>query len=539
MKSQISSNQLIIGTAVFLVVFANLAFFRNVLNTFADTPWHYAHALSLGLLQLCVLLLLFALTCFGRSTRFVLAFALLVASITAYFMDSYNIIVDRDMIVNALLTDPAESMDLLSAKLFLYLTLLGIVPSVFVFKADIRPQSALGTVKSRSILAVVALVSAVALVLLSSGFYASFFREHKSLRYYANPTTPIYSAIRYASDQWASAATELQIIGQDARRHPADNDRELGIMVIGETARADRFSLNGYERNTNPRLAAENVVSLKHVSACGTSTAISVPCMFAIFDQRDFSLKKASASENVLDVLAKSGVHVLWRDNNSSSKGVADRVPYENYRSPEVNTVCDVECRDEGMLVGLQDYIDRRDKGDILIVLHQMGSHGPAYYKRYPPEYRVFQPTCESNQLDTCSQAEISNTFDNTILYTDHFLASVIRLLKDNDGQFETAMLYISDHGESLGESGLYLHGLPNFIAPDEQTRVPLIVWLGAQFDATEQEALRMLENTPVSHDNLFHTALGIFEIESATYEADKDLLSMSRKLSNLPPENH
>jgi lipid A ethanolaminephosphotransferase len=133
----------------------------------------------------------------------------------------------------------------------------------------------------------------------------------------------------------------------------------------------------------------------------------------------------------------------------------------------------------------------------------------------------------------------ISNTFDNTILYTDHFLASVIRLLKDNDAQFETAMLYISDHGESLGESGLYLHGLPNFIAPNEQTRVPLIVWLGAQFDATEQEALRRLENTPVSHDNLFHTALGIFEIESATYDADKDLLSMSRKLSDLPAEYH
>lgn len=537
MKIRISSNQLIFGTALFIVAFANLAFFRNVLNTFDDTPWHYAHTLSLGLLQLCVLLLLFALTCFGRSTRFVLSFALLVASITAYFMDSYNIIVDRDMIVNAMLTDPAESLDLLSTKLFLYLILLGIVPSVFVFKARIRPETALGKVKSRSILAGISLASAVALILLSSGFYASFFREHKSLRYYTNPTTPIYSAIRYASDQWESAPTELQIIGEDAHRHPADTDRELVIMVVGETARADRFSLNGYQRSTNPKLATQDVVSFKQVSACGTSTAISVPCMFSIDNQDEFSLKKASSIENVLDVLAKSGVQVLWRDNNSSSKGVADRVPYEDYRSPEVNTVCDVECRDEGMLVGLQDYIDRHDSGDILIVLHQMGSHGPAYYKRYPPNYRVFQPTCESNQLDTCSQAEISNTFDNTILYTDDFLAKVIGLLKNNDELFETAMLYVSDHGESLGESGLYLHGLPNFIAPKAQTQVPMIVWLGAQFDGTEREALRKLENTPVSHDNLFHTALGIFETESGIYDADQDLLSMSRTLSNIPAE--
>jgi lipid A ethanolaminephosphotransferase len=227
----------------------------------------------------------------------------------------------------------------------------------------------------------------------------------------------------------------------------------------------------------------------------------------------------------VLDVLKHAGANILWRDNNSDSKGVAVRVEYEDYKTSAKNTICeDGECRDEGMLVGLQEYINTHPKGDIVIVLHQMGNHGPAYYKRYPKAFEKYTPVCKTNQLEQCSQAEITNAYDNAILYTDYFLSKTIGLLKDNDKQFATAMFYLSDHGESLGEKGLYLHGFPYAIAPDAQKHVPAVMWFGKQFKINKQ-ALKQRASQPYTHDYLFHTMLGFIEVNSSAYHSKLDIL--------------
>ncbi len=515
-----------------MTLFANLAFFRNLVQTFSGQSWAYAHALSLALVELSVLVILLSLICFRRTVRPVLIFMFTLSAATAYFMDTYNVVIDHDMIANVVATNTAESGDLVTPRLLLYLLLLGALPSAVVFGLRIKPETTAAALRSRAVLVGGALLLGATLIFLSSGFYASFFREHKLLRYFTNPIAPIHAVYRYGANRLAGKQATLQKIGEDARIAPADIERELVIMVVGETARADRFSLNGYTRNTNPQLAGEDVVSFRHMSACGTSTAVSVPCMFAVYGRDDFSSEKADSTENLLDVLKRAGVHILWRDNNSSSKGVADRVRTEDYRSTRTNPVCDLECRDEGMLVGLQEFIDRQATGDILIVLHQMGSHGPAYFKRYPAAYRVFKPTCETSQLDSCSEAEIGNAYDNTILYTDHFLAKVIALLRDNDDRFETAMLYASDHGESLGESGIYLHGLPYFIAPDTQTHVPAILWFGRNYDGANLAAMRQLRDVHFSHDHLFHTLLGMFEIESGIYDPERDLVNLVAKIA-------
>jgi lipid A ethanolaminephosphotransferase len=352
-----------------------------------------------------------------------------------------------------------------------------------------------------------------------------------------NPLAPAYAVYKAGKSLLAVDDAPLEVIGTDARTPEVDIDRELVIMVVGETARADRFSLNGYERQTNPQLEHEPVVSFSQVDSCGTSTEVSVPCMFSVYGRLAFDGHDGHPTENVLDVLGHAGVNLLWRDNNSNSKGVADRIRNEDYRAPGTNPDCDDECRDDGMLVGLQDYVDSQETGDILIILHQMGSHGPAYYKRYPPEFRKFVPDCESNQLQDCSRAEIDNAYDNTILYTDHFLALVIDFLRSNDARFETAMLYASDHGESLGESGVYLHGMPYWVAPDAQTHVPVILWFGKNYDDVDLEALRQMKNESLSHDNIFHTLLGIFEISSGVYDGHKDLLQKSRDLAGATSE--
>jgi lipid A ethanolaminephosphotransferase len=313
-------------------------------------------------------------------------------------------------------------------------------------------------------------------------------------------------------------------IGKDAKIPAEDLDRELTILVIGEAARADRFSLNGYPRETNPLLQKEEIFSFRNVSSCATSTETSVPCMFSIYNRRSYSDRKGKSTENLLDVLKHAGVNILWRDNNSHSKGVALRIPYEDYKKPDKNSVCDEECRDEGMLVGLQAYIDGQANGDILIILHQMGNHGPAYYKRYPKSFEKFKPVCETKQLNECSNEEINNAYDNAIAYTDYFLWKAIQLLKQNSAKFETALIYFSDHGESLGEKGLYLHGIPYIMAPDEQKRIATIFWLGESFKAPKK-ILKNKISREYSHENLFHTALGLFEINTYLYDKKKDII--------------
>jgi lipid A ethanolaminephosphotransferase len=247
--------------------------------------------------------------------------------------------------------------------------------------------------------------------------------------------------------------------------------------------------------------------------------------MFSMYDRSDYDDEKGVTKENLLDVLTHAGIHVLWRDNNSDSKGVALRVQYEDYKSPTTNPDCDdVECRDDGMLSGLQDYINAQ-QGDILIVLHQMGNHGPAYYKRYPKSFEKFTPACETNQLEECSEDEINNAYDNAILYTDYFLNKVISLLKQNSKDFETALVYMSDHGESLGESGVYLHGLPYFMAPDAQTNVASIIWFGDNYDELDVDSIRRKSDREYSHDNLFHTILGLMEVRTKLYKRDMDII--------------
>jgi lipid A ethanolaminephosphotransferase len=524
-RYQWRSNQVLLAAALYMTAFANLAFFRNLNATFAEAPWAPLHLLSLAIVLMCATVLLLALVTWRPVMKPVLALLFMVSATAAYFMDTYNVIIDSDMLVNVMATDAAESGDLMTPRFFAYVTLLGLLPSLALWRMRIQRPRLRQALTARLLLAGGAFVTLLALVLISSAFYAAFVREHKELRYYANPLTPVYSAYKYLKTRPARSEGQFAEIGTDAEIPATDTTRELVILVLGETARADRFSLNGYPRETNPRLAQLDVISFTDVTACGTATEISVPCMFAERDREDFETTEARSSENALDVLTHAGVNVLWRDNNSGSKGVADRIRTEDFREPETNPVCDGECRDEGMLSGLQAYIDGLPAGDILIVLHQMGSHGPAYFKRYPPRFRTFVPTCDTSQLDSCSEDEINNTYDDTILYTDHVLAEAIELLRRNDEAFETAMVYASDHGESLGESGLYLHGLPYWIAPDAQTRVPLIFWFGKRWHHVNIEAMRQMRDLPLSHDNIFHTLLGLFEIHSNVYDASADIL--------------
>ncbi|MDF1693506.1 MAG: phosphoethanolamine--lipid A transferase [Zhongshania sp.] len=510
---RLRSYHIMVVVAVFLSATANLSFFSAVLDLY---PWadNSGFIVSMVVLLVACLTLLMAVFSLVLPWRITVSFFLLVAAGTAYFSDQFGTVIDVDMIRNLAETDVAESSDLLSLNLILRVVLLGVLPVVLLWVYRSQQGSWGKRLISHGITALLALALMAACIFSFSSQYASFFREHKSVRYYISPAYPIYSAMQFAAS-FAPTADPIPFMSLEAVANileTEDAHAELVILVVGETARADHFSLNGYERETNPLLAKQqNLISFSNIHSCGTSTAISVPCMFSYSAHDNFNVNSARNTENGLDLLQKAGVNVLWRDNNSDSKGVADRVPFENFRSSERNPVCDEECRDIGMLDGLQTYIDNKS-GDILIVLHQMGSHGPAYYRRYPPAFEKFTPACQSAELSDCSQQEIINAYDNTILYTDYFLSQVIALLSANSPKYETAMFYVSDHGESLGEAGMYLHGMPYSFAPEAQTHVPVVAWIGPSSDIDYEQTLA-LKDQANSHDVVFDTLLEVFEV--------------------------
>ncbi|MGE4383552.1 MAG: phosphoethanolamine transferase [Arcobacter sp.] len=534
-----SQYKLIFLSTLFFTLFYNFSFFTNVVNTYSFQGFNKIYVLSTAILLISFLTLFFTILSSKYTTKPILLITTVISAFTAYFMDTYHVVIDSEMIRNSLQTNLAESSDLFSFKLVLYVFFLAILPSYFIYKIKIEYKPFRKELFSKLKTVVLSIIVILIILFSFNKFYTSFFREHKPLRFHVNPIYWIYSVGNYINKSLNSGPIVLKEIGTDAKVIPEktieeEEKKELIIMVVGEAARADRFSLNGYEKDTNPLLKQEEIINFPNMYSCGTATAQSVPCMFSIFDKADYDYKKGISTQNVLDVLKHTNnIDILWRDNNSDSKGVALRVDFEDYRTSQTNTKCDdVECRDEGMLLGLDEYIKNHKDKDILIVLHQMGNHGPAYYKRYPKEFEKFTPVCKTNQLEECTQEEVSNAYDNAILYTDYFLSKVINFLKPYSNTHETAMFYMSDHGESLGENGFYLHGMPYMIAPNEQKHIASLLWLGdGEMKADYNiEKLNTYKNKEFSQDNLFHTLLGLFEVETDVYKKDMDILNDSRK---------
>jgi len=521
----VNSFKIIIAVVLFLTVFDNATFFSHVTEVYPLSQKNLPFLISLVLAFAGLITVVLLPLCFQYTTKPVLVMMLIVSSLTSYFIDSYNTVMDTSMIRNVLNTNLDEALDLLNLKLVLYFLLLGVFPSLAVYRMRIHYHSLRRDIFTRITLLFIITFSILALIFSFGDYYSSFFREYKSLRFYANPGYYLYSIGKYVNDHLASSNHTLTPLGLDAEIPVSDPRRKLVIFVVGEAARYDRFSLNGYKRETNPLLKKARVISFTNFWSCGTSTAVSVPCMFSRYRHNQFTTEKGLSSENILDVLQHAGVNVLWLDNNSSAKGIADRVNYVSYRSPDVNRICDTECRDEGMLVNLQDYINKHKGGNIFIVLHQMGNHGPDYYKRYPANFEKYSPVCRSNLLEECSNKEINNAYDNTILYTDYFLSRVIELLTQNNRSFETAMFYVSDHGESLGEHGIYLHGLPYILAPETQLHIPAIMWVGKNFNGLNAVSLAKIHSKKYTHDNIFDTILGLLEIKSSVYNSTMDII--------------
>ena len=487
--------------------------------------------LSLGVAVFALNAFLLGLLSWGRVARPVLAVVLVVSALAHWYMTRYAVVFDAEMIRNVLHTDVAESRELISLRMVLHVLLLGVLPAALVLLARTRKHTfGRGLLVHGGFLAATLLLTVAAVLASSQGVF-SLMRAHKALRYQITPGNYLVGLVNVAKPSKKSGP--LRVVGADAVRPPAAKARapRLLVLVVGETVRAGNWGLNGYARRTTPELAARGVVNFTDVRACGTSTEVSLPCMFSVQGREHYDRDAIRGSESLLDVAARAGVGVLWRDNQSGCKGVCARVPSHTMGPQDAATLCAAgRCFDEILLAGLAEKIAAQP-GDALIVLHMLGNHGPNYFERYPPAFERWTPVCRTAELSRCTQAEVVNAYDNAVLYSDAVLGRLIDLLK-NQRSHDAAMLYVSDHGESLGEYGLFLHGAPYSIAPRQQLDVPMVLWLSPQFAADaglDETCLRAAARKPASHDNLFSTVLGVFDVRTKAYRRDRDLLAGCR----------
>lgn len=530
-RPQLGVEALAALVSLWWVLAANRALFAAALQgrlLAAPSTWAFGAALALLLFAVHWLALL--LLCNRWTVKPLAALLLLAAASGSWFVQNYGVRLDPAMLRNVLHTDAAEARELLTPALALHLLLYAGLPLALLWKLRISALPWRRALRRRALALAAAALAGAGLLLALFQPLSSLVRNDKSFRYLVTPANVLWSgALALARDGTAPAR---QPLARDARlAAPAGKRPRLLVLVVGETARAANWGLSGYARQTTPELARWPVLNFARVGSCGTDTETSLPCMFAPVGRRDYDEARIRGQQSLLHVAARAGVAVHWRDNQTGCKGVCEGLPADRVDARLAPGLCDEgRCLDEGLLADLDSRLTKAS-GTQLWVLHMLGNHGPAYHRRYPRAFARFQPECRDDDLRRCPPEAIANAYDNALLYTDHVLASAIRRLQAHADRVDSVLVYVSDHGESLGEHGLFLHGLPYAIAPAEQLRVPMLAWASAGFERAAgldagclRPALQRQAAGPVAHDHLFHTLLGLLDVRTALREPAWDL---------------
>lgn len=533
LRTPVATNLVI---ALWITLTCNQTFLSRLHEHTPFDGWRAHLFLAAAVLLLWAYVQLFLqLVTWGWLARPVLTLILLCSALTAYFVDTYGVGIDASQIQNMVQTDRHEVADLCSLDGLLNVLALCLPPLVWLWwRPTVRTGLLRGLLHKAMALGLgLAVAGGVALAFYAD--YASIFRNHRELRLFVNPHNYVNGLRGHFRSQHMEPLPLLPL-GRDAHRpaDPAGSKPRLLVLVVGETARAESFSLNGYAKDTNRELKPLPVLNFSQVSSCGTATAVSLPCLFSGFTRSDYDTDVSSHREGLLDILQRAGYQVTWLDNNSGCKGTCARVETLPLLASRKAAWCgeDDECLDDIVVDTLAEHLKRAPVQDRVVVIHQMGSHGPAYFKRYPPAYRRFTPTCDSNELQRCTPEQVRNSYDNTIAYTDHILARTIQVLQ-RESRYRSAFWYVSDHGESTGEKGLYLHGAPYLFAPSQQTHVPMLAWLSPGYRellGARADCLAARRQDTLSHDNVFHTVLGLLDVQTAERKSALDLSHCSAR---------
>jgi lipid A ethanolaminephosphotransferase len=528
--------------SLWLTAAGNLALWHKlaVLTELSD-PHGVLRLQFAGLLFLATLGF-FAVLAWPRFLKPAYGALVLVAASAQHFMLEYGIFIDASMVLNVMQTNASEARDLLSLHLLANVLLVAGLPLAWLVGVPVRTRGPWRNLGRNVLLLALSAAALVAGTVASYRELAPLSRNHKELRYLVNPLSSVVALGTAVFKPVFKKARPFVPISAGAALgagYAHQGKPPLFVLVVGETARADHFGLNGYARDTTPELAARDVLSWRGVHSCGTNTLASVPCMFSHLGKTGFE-KRDADYENLLDVLQAAGLAVLWVDNQAGCKGVCVRVPHAStsdaQSTPAGQQLCrDDECLDDMLLQGLDERVaqlpEAQRRNGVVLVMHQMGSHGPAYYRRSVPETKRFMPECTTHALADCRQDLLVNAYDNSIAHTDRFLARTIDWLKQHQKRNDVGMLYLSDHGESLGEYGLFLHGVPYAVAPEVQKHVPMVLWAGGMpaRNGLDMACLKSGRDAALSHDNLYHTVLGLMDVRTPTYQPALDAFARCR----------
>jgi lipid A ethanolaminephosphotransferase len=538
-----SPQQVVAWLAIYLAAAANWPLWSELARIGGAPTIYLPTITAMAVLLVCATVALLSFTAWPRGMKPLWLAVMLLAAFAQHYMLEYRVVMDPTMIANVLQTDPSEVRDLLGWRMAFHVLLVALLPALALWRLNVAPVRAVSGLWRNAALLLLSVAVALLAAVSMNRQLAPLMRNNVQLRYMMNPVASLYSAGSVLVKPMFKRSRKLVPItaGTTLGASYAGQARPpLFVLVVGETARADHFGLDGYARDTTPELAARGVLSWRDVHSCGTNTLASVPCMFSHLGKQGYE-SRTDDHENLVDVLQAAGLAVLWLDNQAGCKEVCARIPsasaYDGLTPAEKAALCDgEECLDDVMLKGLDARVaalpaERRARG-VVLVMHQMGSHGPAYYKRSAPDVKRFLPECRTNALAECGHAELLNVYDNSIAQTDRFLARTIDWLEGQSPRYDTALLYLSDHGESLGEYGLFLHGVPYSFAPEAQKHVPMVAWLGQGMSARRGLARACIEtglDAPLTHDNLFHTVLGLMDVGNPAYRRVLDALASCR----------
>ena len=433
--------------------------------------------------------------------KILLVLFFIINAVAVYFINTYSVIIDESMIGNVLNTNYSESSSFFSIKLVLYVVLLGILPSIFIIKAKIITV----TVKKFLVSISLTLLFLLTLAFANASNWLWIDKNSKTLGGLAMPWSYAVNIPLFYIHQFKK--NEKEILLPDATIK--DNQKSVVILVIGESARSENFSLYGYPKNTNPLLS--KIPNVSHFNATSDATYTTAGVKSIVEHENTDELY-----EILPNYLYRNNVDVIWRTTNWGEPPVHIK-NYQNREALMPNCKGD-DCDYDGILLsGLKEQILASKKNKILIVLHTSTSHGPTYSKKYPAQFEIFKPVCNSVELGNCSHTELVNAYDNTIVYTDYLLANVIKDLKQLQ-EYKSAMIFVSDHGESLGENNLYMHGLPRSIAPKQQYEIPFIVW------TSDNSARQMKPNKILTQNYVFHSVLNFLNIQSPVYKEQMNI---------------
>ena len=521
-----------ISSPLFNLIYAIFTFAAYNFNFVVATFNHNQSVLGTFLVSVCIFAVLNIILSilFWQKTTKILAVLFCFANTAAfYFMNTYGVMIDKIMLLNVLQTDVYEVADLLSFRMLSYLIIFAIIPSYLIIKTDITFTASKTDIRNKTVACGLSLLIASAVISGGLCFNRNILKEYKPLKNALIPANYIGAIISVTKIKMQYIGIELKKISENAIMLPQKEGAKpnLIVVIIGESARDANFSLSGYERPTNQPLEkyADELIYFDNFYSCGTATAVSLPCIFSPDPRRKFEPESEKYTENVLDIIDYAGYKLLWRENNTDCKDNCNRIEQERF--------CNVkECPDEILLTNFAKKITSTDL-PTLVVLHQRGSHGPLYGLRYPKEFETYKPICKEEILQKCSNQELVNVYDNTVLYTSHMLAQTIEELKALENKYNIAMLFTSDHGESLGENGIYLHSAPYDTAPDEQKHIPTMLWFSKDYIADNNldfNCVRKIKSNYFSHDNVFHTLLGMTKVHSPLYDKNLDMLASCRK---------